>query len=224
MADVTVNGTTEHVVSKENKYDMTLHASPGDKVKVEGYYAFEHGSFTSNKLSDEATITATITIPSNASYSEMEAWAGRYDFVTFKTETTDDVSLLNRRYRVFDQNGNELSPGQSINVNNSAFRITVTYYVEREHTLSLVPTSSGDGKNMTIAVQSDTPFTYWDISTSDPGISFSSDESAPLFISIVGAPSVTSFSVTAHTEYKAATMTIYVRNNDGNYYLSTNPD
>jgi penicillin-binding protein 1A len=224
MADVTVNGTTEHVVSKDNKFDMTLRASPGDKVKVEGYYAFEHGSFTSNKLSDEATITATITIPSNASYSEMEAWAGRYDFVTFKTETTEDVSLLNRRYRVFDQNGNELSPGQSINVNNSAFRITVTYYVEKEHTLSLVPTSSGDGKTMTISIQADTPLTRWSVSTADPGLQFSNMESTPLTITVVGAPSVTSFSVTAYTQYKEATMTVYVRNNDGNYYLSTNPE
>ena len=221
MADVTVGGKTEHVVSKDNKYDMTLHASPGDKVKVEGYYAYENGSFTSNKLSDEATITETITIPSKgSSYSTVESFANRYSFVTLKTEATDNTSLINT-FKVVDQNNTELTPGQSITVSNSSFKVTIIYYVEKEHTLSLIPTVSGDGKTMTIAVQSDSPLTSWTVSTSDSGLSFSDLGLAPLTISIVGTPSVTSFSVTAKTQYKEATMTVYVINNEDSYTLST---
>jgi len=210
MADVTINGNTEHIVSKENKYDMVLHANPGDKIKVEGYYAFEHGSFTSNKISKEATVTATITIPKNASQAEMETWCNRYDFVTFKTETTSDPALLNKKYKVVDQTGSELSQGQSINVENSGFRLTVTYYVERDHILNLVTSSLDGGKSIRISANSEgDPITWY--YGGMPGFISASDEGMSIIFSVTGQPDDDyEFVVTCESDYKTAQITIYV--------------
>ena len=221
-ADVTINGNTEHITSKENKYDMNLHASPGDKVKVEGYYAFENGSFASNKISKEATITATIQIPSsNASQSDVENWASRYDFVTYKTEMTNDPALLNRRFKAVDQSGNELSAGQSITVNNSSFKVTITYYVERDHTLSIVTNSSNNGKTLNLTAQYDeySDFNDCDYNSID-GLSFT-ENGSQLSISVNGTPTATSFVVKASTNYKSSNITIYIHTaEDGTVTIS----
>ncbi len=210
MADVTINGNTEHIVSKENKYDMVLHANPGDKIKVEGYYAFEHGSFTSNKISKEATVTATITIPKNASQAEMESWCSRYEFVTFKTETTSDPALLNKKYKVVDQTGSELSQGQSINVENSGFRLTVTYYVERDHILNLVTSSLDGGKSIRISANSEGDPITWSYGGM-PGFISASDEGMSIIFSVTGQPDDDyEFVVTCESDYKTAQITIYV--------------
>ena len=214
MADVTVNGETTHIVSKENKYDMSIHASPGDKVKVEGYYAYESGAFTSNKISKEKTITATISVTTDTSLSGLQNWANRYDFISFTTETTNDYSKVNT-YRIVDQNGNSLSPGQSVTVSDPNYRISVTYYVEKEHSLDLVPTKSSDGKtlNITASMDADSTFDEWKYSEIE-GLSFSENGNT-LSITVNGIESSTSFTVTAYSAYgdgqgKEASMTVYV--------------
>ena len=224
MADVTVNGQSEHIVSKDNKYDMIIHASPGDKVKVEGYYAFENGSFTSNKITKEETITATITIPTNYSQSEMETWAQRYDFVTFKTEMTNEPGLLNKKYTVVDQNGNELKQGQSIMVNDSSFKLTVTYYVERDHSLNIVSTSSNEGRTLNLTANYDdySEFEGWDY-TEMAGVTFN-ESGNTLSITVGQFDASTSFFISASTNYKTANVTVYVNvDEEGRVTVSLNP-
>ncbi len=193
---------------------MSIHASPGDKVKVEGYYAYESGAFTSNKISKEKTITATISVTTDTSLSGLQNWANRYDFISFTTETTNDYSKVNT-YRIVDQNGNTLSPGQSVTVSDPNYRISVTYYVEKEHTLDLVPTKSSDGKtlNITASMDADSTFDEWKYSEIE-GLSFSENGNT-LSITVNGIESSTSFTVTAYSAYgdgqgKEASMTVYV--------------
>ncbi len=223
MADVTINGSTEHITSKDNKKDMVLHASPGDKVKVEGYYAYEHGSFTSNKITREATITATITIPKNATLSEMEEWASRYDFVSFKTETTKDANLLSQKYKVVDQNGNELKKGQNVTVDNSSFKLRVTYYIEKEHVLNLVTSSLDGGESIRITANTDGDAVknwYYDDMPDFVSASIADDKMSIKF-SITGEPDDDyEFVVTCETESKTARITIYVDFNEGSGTVS----
>ena len=222
MADVTVNGETTHIVSKENKYDMSIHASPGDKVKVEGYYAYESGAFTSNKISKEKTITATITIPRNADMSYLQNWANQYDFVSFKTETTNDPNLVGT-YTIVDQNNNKLTPEQSITINNSGFRIYITYYVQKEHSLEIIPsTTSGGGINLSAILDDDNQFEEWTWDIGDEsGISFGDPKSTSISISVSGTPTVNSFVVYASSTYVDQRITVYViSDGEGNYKLS----
>ena len=57
--------------------------------------------------------------------SYLQNWANQYDFVSFKTETTNDPNLVGT-YTIVDQNNNKLTPEQSITINNSGFRIYIT--------------------------------------------------------------------------------------------------
>lgn len=223
MADVSINGNTQHIVSKENKTDVTIHASPGDKVKVEGYYAFENGSFTSNKISKEETVTATIKIPSNVSQADLQNWANRYDFVTFKTEMTNEPGLLNKKYVVVDQNNNEMKQGQEITVNNSSFNLTAIYYLEREHSLNIISTTSSDGKTLNLTAQYDeySNFKNWNFNEV-AGVSFS-ESGSQLSISVGDIQSNLSFFVTANTDYKSANVTVFINvDEEGKITISAN--
>ncbi len=225
MADVTVNGETKHIVSKDNKTSVNLHASPGDKVKVEGYYAYEGGNFTSNKISKEKTVTATITLPKKgSSYEDVQDWCSRYDFVTFKSERTSDQKLLNKGFIIEDKNGNEMEYGQQINVNSSSFKLTVTYYVEIDHNLSIIWTVSNSGKTLNLEAKYDdySEFGIWDYPDPDSmeGISFNEDGTS-LTITVNSHATQTSFFVTATTDYKSATITVYVNvDEEGNVTIS----
>ncbi len=229
MADVTVNGKTEHVVSEDNKYDMNLSASPGDRVKVEGYYAFENGSFTSNKISEEGTITESIEIPSNASADQMESWANRYNFVNYKDpEYTNDPNLLAKKYKVTDQNGAELQPGQRITVSDPSFRIDVVYYLERDHTIEIVPTSSNGGKTLNLTAKIDDYSTFDSWTTSNGGSldgyeGLSISQNGPtLTITVDGTPAVTSLALKASSDYKSANITVYINTSeDGTITVDT---
>ncbi|MCR4633999.1 MAG: transglycosylase domain-containing protein [Erysipelotrichaceae bacterium] len=223
MADVTVNGKTEHIKSDDDKKSVSLHANPGDKVKVEGYYAFESGSFSSNKISKEATVTASIKIPTDASQSRMEEWSNQYDFITFKTEATSNHDLLNKKYKVTDQNGNELQQGTSITVDNSSFRLTVTYYREKDHTLSIVATSSGNGMSIKLVPQfdADSSFESWDLRYVPDVINSSVSGDNSLTLTLKADAYETQFVVTANTDYKSANITIFVHvSEDGKITIS----
>lgn len=209
MADITVNGETTHIKTSDDKYELQVHANPGDKVKVEGYYAFESGTFTSNKISKEVTITATITIPNDP--DDLENWANRYDFVSYKTEATNDPTLIGTA-KITDQNGSPLSLGQSITVNNSSYRINITYYTEKEHTLSIVATRSQDGKTLKLVPQydKDSTFGYWNTDAVPSMVSVSVGSDNSLTLSVGNEPHTDSFTVSCSTNYRSANMTVYV--------------
>ena len=223
MADVTVNGSTQHVVSKEDKYDMIIHASPGDKVKVEGYYAYENGSFTSNKMSDTKTVTATIRFPAvGSSLSEIESFASKYDFV--KVQTVQDDGLADT-FVINGSDGIRYNPGDTVTLE-SNISFTITYYVKKEHTLVIVPTTSIDGKtlNLGVSMDDDNSFNSWEYNSDLEGLSFSGTTSNPLTISIVGTPTAPYFVVYAYSTYKDASITVYIHNRDGNYIIDTIPE
>ena len=146
--------------------------------------------------------------------SGLQNWANRYDFVSFTTEATNDYSKVDT-YRIVDQNGNTLTPGQSITVSDPNYRISITYYVEKEHTLELIPTSSDGGKilNITANMDADSKFGYWDYPDTS-GVKIEENGSS-ISIRGNGIESSTSFTVTAVSNYgdgkeKKATITVYV--------------
>ena len=118
-------------------------------------------------------------------------------------------------YRIVDGNGNNLSPGQSITVDPNTYKIKVTYYIEKEHTLDLVTTSSNDGKtlNITANMDANSSFDSWSY-TQLEGLNFS-ENGKTLSISANGIKSSTSFTVIASSVYgdvqgKEASITVYV--------------
>ena len=167
--------------------------------------------------------TITITIPKNATLSEMEEWASRYDFVSFKTETTKDANLLSQKYKVVDQKGNELKKGQNITVDNSSFRLYVTYYVEKDHVLSLVTSSLDNGQSIKITANTDGDHIvgwYYDDMPDFVSASVAEDKMSIKF-SITGEPDDDyEFFVTCETESKTARITIYVDFNEGSGTVS----
>ena len=97
----------------------------------------------------------------------------------------------------------------------NTYRIRVTYYIEKEHTLDLVTTSSSDGKilNITANMDADSRFDEWEYSEYE-GLSFSENGNS-LSITPNGITSSTSFTVTAYSAYgndqsKEASITVYV--------------
>ena len=156
----------------------------------------------------------TISVTTDTSLSGLQNWANRYDFIFFTTEATSDYSKVNT-CRIIDGNGNSLSPGQSIMLDPNTYRIRVTYYIEKEHTLDLVTTSSSDGKtlNITANMDADSRFDEWEYSEYE-GLSFSENGNS-LSITPNGITSSTSFTVTAYSAYgndqsKEASITVYV--------------
>ena len=102
--------------------------------------------------------------------------------------------------------------------------MTITYYVAKDHSLTIVSTTSGDGKtlNLTASMDEDNTFNSWVYSQSE-GLSFS-ESGNTLSISIVGTPAVTSFYVTANSEFKKdVNITVYIHESEGGYTIDTNP-
>ena len=157
MADISVNGNKEHISTENNKYDTVIHANPGDKVSVEGYYAYESGAFTSNKLSDSATASSTITFPEQrSSLDTVRDWANRFDFVTLNV-VEDDA-----RAGTFEVSSPG-EPGKTITITSAGQSFTITYYVAKDHNINLVTTSIDKGVNI-IATFDEGYFDGWDYS------------------------------------------------------------
>ena len=220
IADVTVSGSSnnsEKIISNENRYSEFLNLHPGDNLRIEMYYGFEKGDFTSNKIAFEQKAQMSFTVPTaNASRSEVENWANRYDFINFTTESTNDISLIDT-FRVVDNQGYTLSPKDVVTVTDSNMRYYVTYYVEKDHTLTISPASSQDKKTLSLFATFDEGSSWdsWSYSDSYEGISFSENNegnSKTLIISSSDEASPgTSFTVKAKTNKKEASVTITVK-------------
>ena len=223
IADITISGSTntkEKVISEDNRHSLFLDFDPGDKVRVEMYYGFEQGDFTSNKVAFEQNAQLSFTVPSmNSSQSEVESWADKYYFINFKTETTSDKGKIDT-FRVVDSNGVTLSPKDVVTVTDPNIRYTVTYYVEKDHTLSIKDTSSGENITLVAVFDNASTFKEWDYN-SYPGLSFS-ENGKELKISVQEKDNVEdgSFTVTARTDNKRADVTVYVDKNDNDNSVS----
>ena len=132
MADIKYGDKVEHVSVSEDRTSVQLDIHPGDSITVEGYYGYEKGNTTSNKDSKTLSAELKITIPSSSSsISDVQSWADRYNFITFETKEVENVDKSSP-FTIKDNNGNTLSYGQTVDINDSNYSLTVTYYVEKE--------------------------------------------------------------------------------------------
>lgn len=129
QADVYVNGNlVEHVSVKEDSTGVEVDFEPGDKIKVEGYYGYEKGSFTSNKVSREESSELRITFPDkDSSFDKVENWCSKYSFC--KLETTE--STIQTGFTIRDSE-RSYNPGESITITDQGWSCLITYYVDTE--------------------------------------------------------------------------------------------
>ena len=113
-------------------------------------------------------------------------------------------------YRIVDKDGNSLAPGQSITINDPSYTISITYYVEKEHSLEIVTTTSNDGKtiNLSANMDADSKFVSWNYDKND-GLEYNESEST-LSISTTESSTATSFVVEAESDYRTTSITVYV--------------
>ena len=221
-ADITVSGRnsyTKHVSTGDNSYSERLDLSPGDKVTVEGYYAFEKGSFTSNKKSDSKTMTASITFPSaTASLSEVQAWASNYSYVNVKEEQNDSLAYSDNRFKIEGSDGSVPKPGSSVTLSSNV-SFTITYYTPENHSLTISPTTSSDTLiYLTVSYDANSTFKEWKYSP-PTGISIEEESKEKLTISVSDASAIkesSSFTVSASTNNTDASITVYITLNEDN--------
>ncbi len=156
MADIKYGDKVEHVAVSEDKTSLQLDINPGENITVEGYYGYEKGDTTSNKETKNLSVQLKITIPSSSSsISDVEAWADKYNFINFETAQVDNIDN-NNPFTVRDNNNNTYTYGQTIDINDSNLRLTVTYYVEKDLKLTYTTTNPDkDTKKLNIHVTYD---------------------------------------------------------------------
>ena len=194
-ADITVSGAhnyTRKAESSDNHYSENLDISPGDKVTVDGYYAYENGNFTSNKISQSATLSATIAFPSNGIKQDaLKAWTDNYSYVHFSTEQSDSKAGT---YSIKGSDGDTYTPGNTYTINNNV-EFNITYYVEEEKEYKLTFTVTGNHEsspNVLTCTISDidnySEFDDWDVTDDDAirieKIKTSDDPSKPTILKI----------------------------------------
>ena len=218
MADITVSGnhsSSEHVVIDDDDYSASLDISPGDKVHVDMYYGYEKGSTNSNKVSKDLTATAYYTLPgAGSSRSDLENWCNNNYFATF-VEVKRDNNHPAGSFTLVDSNGVTRNYGEQITINDTSLKITVTYYVEPDHSLSVVPSSSGDHRTITLAPQYDSDSTWegWSYDKDDHDFDFKT-EGEKLIVSINGDTESGSTTVTASTDNKDYSVSFTIDKDD----------
>ena len=178
MADVVVSGSQnyqEHIVSKERDYPAKkLNLNPGDTVRIDLYYGYEKGSTVSNKVAYEKKADISFTVPRrNATRKELEDWANRYSFITFQVEETYNIP---EPCWNFGDGNSLIESGTTIHVTSASEHYILTYYVSKEHTLTLPITLSGDNKSfsVTASYDDDSEFVGWSYNDTD-GLIFSEE-------------------------------------------------
>nr|MCR5097305.1 hypothetical protein [Erysipelotrichaceae bacterium] len=215
MADISVSGSHNdnvHISSDNNEASANLNVSPGDKVHVEMYYAYENGDFKSNKVSSDETVSSTFTLPAyGSSQGTVQDWCSRFGFVDFRTEITTDPGKANT-FTITDSSGISYSPGSTVTLSNSSQRISIVYYTEAEATIEIRDSYTEDNKKLTLVATPDggSTFSYWDYPTDISGISIEPSGNS-IKISVDGNATPSSqFTVTANSSRTSKTVTIYV--------------
>ena len=183
MADINVSGShsdSKHIQSDDNSDSTTIYVSPGDKVTVSGYYAYENGKSKSNAINKEFSAKMEIRFPAKgASLEAVQNFVNRYDFITMVTEETENKQLLDDKISIKDSNGATVDPGTILVLEQSKNYI-ITYYVEKTYTLHL--SKSVSGSNIILRASYDKPngAVSWDYPTID-GLIFTPDNTGMVY-------------------------------------------
>ena len=221
MADITVEGRNskkEHVAVGENEYSKSLSLSPGDKVTVEGYYAYEKGNFTSNKEKKTFTVSETLIFPANgSSLTSVNNWASAYSYISVET-IKDDVQ--SGTFTIRDSDGKTYDPGATVIVD-SNITFTITYYVDEEHTLDFAVSTNESGTAITVSASFDggSEFSGWDYSGVPDGVSVTQD-GTKLRVSVSEDSDTGSFIATASTDKMSKKIRIVISQQDGSITVS----
>ncbi|MBQ2582590.1 MAG: transglycosylase domain-containing protein [Erysipelotrichaceae bacterium] len=221
MADITVEGRNskkEHVAVGENEYSKSLSLSPGDKVTVEGYYAYEKGNFTSNKEKKTFTVSETLTFPANgSSLTSVNSWASAYSYISVETVKDDFQSGT---FTIRDSDGKTYDPGATVIVD-SNITFTITYYVDEEHTLDFAVSTNESGTAITVSASFDggSEFSGWDYSGVPDGVSVTQD-GTKLRVSVSEDSDTGSFIATASTDKMSKKIRIVISQQDGSITVS----
>ena len=211
MADITVSGnhsSNDHVAVSENSYGTILNVSPGDKVHVDVYYGFEKGNITSNKGSFDQTAESRITFPAvGSSLESVQNWANNYGFVNVVTEKDSSKA---GSFTIRGSNNSVYDPGSTITMNNTGLTITITYYQEQDHTLSLATSynENQDTVYITASYDSDSSFGNWSYDTLPSGISASVEDTNKIKFTISNSEISGEIRVYASTNRKEDSISI----------------
>ena len=201
VADITVEGRNEkkdRVSISQNEYSATLNLSPGDKVTVEGYYAYDKGSFTSNKEKKSIIATDTLTFPkANASKETVKKWCDNYDYVKFETKTDDERAGT---FTIVDSDGKRYDAEATVKVE-SNITFTITYYEEGDHWCKIKVASSDSSIVLSAGTDDSNSLDHWDYPKEEDlpsGISITLQDNGQLRISLGQDAEECSFTVTAY--------------------------
>ncbi|MBQ6560311.1 MAG: transglycosylase domain-containing protein, partial [Erysipelotrichaceae bacterium] len=219
MADLTISGSQEvkeHIVSKNRSEERKLKLNPGDSIKIDLYYGYENGSTVSNKVSYEKKADVSFTVPkANTSRQKLEEWANKYSFITFRTEETYDIP---EPCWVFTDGINPIGYETTIHVTDPNQHYVLTYYVEKDHSLSIPVAVSGDNKSFTVKANYDEDSTFLGWFYHDrEGLIFEEDGDKLIVRIMAGyEESLENVSVTvqAKTDYKSAEVTLTIINGE----------
>ena len=144
MADITISGShsdSKHVDTSDNDAKVSLGVSPGDEVKVTGYYSYETGKNKSNTIDKKFSTEIKISFPSNASRSQLENLANSYSsFVKFDTAPEID-GHPSGSYTV-TLNGSEIKYDSPYEITDLSKQFIITYYTDASIELSAASTGS----------------------------------------------------------------------------------
>ena len=211
MADISISGyhnETVHISSDNNEASTNLNVSPGDKVHVEMYYAYENGDFKSNKVSTDESVTSSVILPNNV--NELESWCNRFEFASYRTAKPDNQHPSGS-FEIKDSNGAILIPGNTVTITNANYSITITYY-SSDPKIDVIATKIND---IEISVKSkceDSSFDRWSVEDI-AGISYSDNKTDPLSVYLEDKTITGSFTVTGYNDNgQSSSVTIGIEN------------
>lgn len=213
QADITYGSNTEHISVKEDSHGVILDFNPGDKIKVEGYYGYEKGSFTSNKVTVEETSELRITFPDKDSkLSTVKDWCDRYSFC--KLETKESTSQTGFTIRDSERTYNG---GESITITDPSWSCLITYYVDTELKIESKNTNNDTTLHLR-ATYGDSPSTIsWSYDDyEDQGVTISlsvGKDASELVIVVDNSEADFNFTVTAEVPNQTVTKKITVKDN-----------
>lgn len=231
IADISLNNQQPVTISiSENEHSALLSSifnniAPGDKIKVEGYYAYENKVAASNKITQNIDTTIKFNAPSKV--DDAIKLAEKYpNIIKLNYEETDDLSKINTLAFVDDNNkGVNIAPGTQLVVDKPNIRYTCTIYTEKKYNLSVHSSKTSNDKSLTLYASGDgdyqftiSPQNYENVNIDNPGnsdrVTFTINDNNP--------PADGSISVSIKSEHVATPTKVEIYIKDGK--LSSNVD
>ena len=217
MADITISGS--HSDSKQVKVDknntsVNLNVSPGDKIKVSGYYAYDSGKSKSNTIEKSFNSEVSIAFPAaGASAGELKNFADRYSFVNYVEEPTTDSAKIGT-FTIVGSNGSTINPDTHMTVSDNTI-FTITYYIEKSYTLDLRKTTSNGTITLYASYDKPNSSVSWNIPEYS-GLSFTPDSTGMVY--------TVTFSGTAPAEENTVEVTVSADGKSKSEYITIGTD